>query len=173
MCTRPHGEPPAFLRLSPRCPTPKPMFFLLHHPAFFLDWYPFICSFILSFFLSFSLEHVMLVLMFGSVSRSSGSRTQNPGLHPCPKAHEILCIARGANSVILPVGFNPGFGANELSDSTWVSLGPPPPHPSAKSDNPNQCPPHAAVGRRRGGTGWRERAWHCAWHTGSTREKKM
>ena len=59
----------------------------------------------------------MPVLMFGSASRSSGSRrTQNPGLHPCRKAHEILCIARGANSVILPVGFNPGFGAYELSD---------------------------------------------------------
>lgn len=171
MCTRPHSKPLAYLRLSPRCPTPKPMFFLLHHPAFFLDWYPFICSFILSFFLCFSLEHMMPVLMFGSVSRSSGSRTQNPGLHPCPKAHEILCIAHGANSVILPVGFHPGFGANELSDSTWVSLGHRP--PSAKSDNPNQCPPHAAVGRRKGGTGWRERAWHCAWHTGSARKKKM
>lgn len=69
------------------------------------------------------------------------------------------------HSVSLPVGFNPGLGANKLSDFTWETL-------SAELDNPSKCLPHTAVGRMKGDNGQREGLALCR-HTGSAQKKKQ
>ena len=97
---------------------------------------------------SFSYEHMKPLLMFDSASQKLRVQGTKPSLAPHPKAHAILCTAHGVNSVNLPVGFNPGLGANKLSDFTWESL-------SAELDNPSKCLPHTAVERMKGDNGQR------------------
>ena len=80
ICMRPHNKPPVWLRLDPRCPTPKPMSFLPCCPALLLDWNPSIHAFILFLMSTWSQSSCLTLL-----PRSLESRAQNPVLHLTPK----------------------------------------------------------------------------------------
>lgn len=134
---------PSMAETGSQMPNPKPMSFLLCHPALLLDWNPSIHPSIL-FLMSTGSQSSCLTLL----PRSLESRTQNPGLHLTPKPMRFC--ARHTVSTPWPCLWVSilVLEANKLSDFTWESL-------SAELDNPSNCLPHIAVGRMKRDNGQR------------------